>query len=479
MNWKLLFRALWLRGGIVWLVAFRDRVVPRRFPELRNWSRWAIKLNSKHQGRRDGKLGLPTAEQMSGPNPDYPAHVMYLKNKGDGLVRAILESMLKLDSKRGGRSAAISHVRELINHATDQRDRCKDLEQKLELSRAELKERDAELKQDEKALADAKERRRAADVWSRGLPRKTYMALLFALTIAELPLLALAFQNFFSVGFSVIVSLGVSVAIIFGAHVAGILLTKRESVLLPADTAILSAIWIGVLSTIIGLSFVRELFLKTTEQAGVSTGPTWVVVVVFAIFNVMVFGAAVLVSKFRHSEYAETVDDARRTLRTAKRQIKRARKGEEQSRKQVARIQDRIVLLDGLASSTAQRVRTSVAQARLAAAGEKDFIEKCYALYVRENARSQAYWAERRKSLRLPLESGPMPAFNRLPEVKDPAKEFRALEQKVREDLLPLEKLLTHAADAVEARADASLNGRAAKKSPNGRVAKKALPHAP
>jgi hypothetical protein len=104
MNWKLLFRALWLRGGIVWLVAFRDRVVPRRFPELRNWSRWAIKLNSKHQGRRDGKLALPTAEQMNGPNPDYPAHVMYLKNKGDGLVRAILESMLKLDSKRGGRS---------------------------------------------------------------------------------------------------------------------------------------------------------------------------------------------------------------------------------------------------------------------------------------------------------------------------------------------------------------------------------------
>ena len=471
MNWQLLIRALWLRGGTVSLVAFRDRVVPRRLPGPRFWSRWAIKLNSKHQGRRDGKLGLPTAEQMSGPKPDYPAHIMYLKNKGDGLVRAILESMLKLDSKKGGRGAAISHVRELINHATDQRDRRKDLERKLELSRAELKGRDEELKRGEKTLADAKERRRGADVWSRGLSRKTYLALLFALTVAELPLLALAFQNFFSVGFSVIVSLGVSIAIIFGAHVAGILLTKRESVLLPADTAILSAIWIGVLSTIIGLSVVRELYLKTNEQAvGVSTGPTWVVVVVFAIFNALVFGAAVLVSKFRHSEYAEAVDDARRALRSAKRKIKHARKGEERSRKQVARIQDRIVLLDGLASSTAQRVGTSVVQARLAAAGQKDFIEKCYALYVRENARSQAHWAARRKSLRRPLESGPIPAFNRLPEVKDPAKEFRAFEQKVREDLLPLEKLLTHAASAVEARADASLNGSAAKK---------ALPHAP
>jgi hypothetical protein len=470
MNWQLLLRALWLRGGIFLLVAFRDRVVPRRLPGPRFWSRWAIKLNSKHQGRRDGKLGLPTADQMSGPNPDYPAHVMYLKNKGDGLVRAILESVLRLDSKKGGRGAAISHVRELINHATDQRDRCKDLKQKLELSRAELNRRDEELKRDEKALADAKERRRAVDVWSRGLSRKTYLALLFALTVAELPLLALAFQNFFSVGFSVIVSLGVSVAIIFGAHVAGMLLTKRESVLLPGDTAILSSIWIGVLSTIIGLSFVRELFLKTNEQAGVSTGPTWVVVVVFAVFNLMVFGAAVLVSKFRHSEYAEAVDDARRAIRSAKRQIKRARKREERSRKQVARVQDRIVLLDGLASSTSQRVRTSLVQARLAAAGEKDFIEKCYALYVRENARSQAHWAARRKSLRRPLDSGPIPAFNRLPEVKDPAKEFRAFEQKVREDLLPLEKLLTHAAGAVEARADASLNGNAAKK---------ALPHAP
>jgi hypothetical protein len=99
---------------------------------------------------------------------------------------------------------------------------------------------------------------------------------LLALTVAELPLLALAFQNFFSVGFSVIVSIGVSVAIIFCAHVAGVLLTKRESVLFPADTAILSAIWIGVLSTIVGLSFVRELYLKTNGQAdGVTTGPTW------------------------------------------------------------------------------------------------------------------------------------------------------------------------------------------------------------
>jgi hypothetical protein len=462
LNWQLLFRALWLRGGIVLLVAFRDRVVPRRMPGPRFLSRWTIQLNSKRQGRRDGKLGLPTAEQMSGPNPDYPAHVMYLKNKGDGLVRAILESMLKLDSKKGGRGAAISHVRQLINHANDQRNRRTDFEQKLELSRAELERRDEDLRRDEDALEKAKERRRAVDVWSRGLPRKTYMALLFALAVAELPLLALAFQNFFSVGFSVIVSIGVSVAIIFCAHVAGILLTKRESVLLPADTAILTAIWVGVISTIIGLSFVRELYLKTNGHAeGVSTGPTWVVVVVFAIFNIMVFGAAVLVSKFRHSEYAEAVDDTKRALRTAKRQIKRARKGEKRSRKQLARIQDRIVLIDGLAASTAQRARTSVEQARLAAAGQKDFIEKCYALYVRENARSQAHWAARRARLRRPLESGPIPTFNHLPEVKDPAEEFRTFEEKVRKDLLPLEKLLAHvesAADPVEARADASLN---------------------
>jgi hypothetical protein len=299
------------------------------------------------------------------------------------------------------------------------------------------------------------------------------LALLFALAVAELPLLALAFQNFFSVGFSVIVSLGVSVAIIFAAHVAGVLLTKRESVLLPADTATLSGIWIAVLSTIIGLSFVRELYLTTNGQAeGVSTGPTWVVVVVFAIFNVMVFGAAVLLSKFRHSESAEAVDDAKRALRSDKRQIRRARKGENRSRKQLARIQDRIVLLDGLASSTAQRTRTSVEQARLAAAGEKDFIEKCYALYVRENARAQAHWSARRASLRRPLESGPIPAFNRLPEVKDPAKEFRPFEDKVRKDLLPLEKLLARAesaTDAAQTRAvSVGLNGKKAAKAAPG-----------
>ena len=45
---------------------------------------------------------------------------MYLNNKGDRFVRAILESMLNVDTRKGRRSAAISHVRQLINHATAQ-----------------------------------------------------------------------------------------------------------------------------------------------------------------------------------------------------------------------------------------------------------------------------------------------------------------------------------------------------------------------
>ena len=181
-----------------------------------------------------------------------------------------------------------------------------------------------------------------------------------------------------------------------------------------------------------------------------------------------------LVSKFRHSECAEAIDDARRALRPGKRQIKRARKDERRSRKQLARIQDRIVLLDGLASSTAQRARTSVEQARLAAAGEKDFIEKCYALYVRENARAQAGRAARRARLSRPLETGLIPAFNRLPEVKDPAEEFRPFEDRVRNDLLPLEKSLTPAEVA-----DDAVDAIGIVTSPNGRAAaKEALPHA-
>ena len=283
------------------------------------------------------------------------------------------------------------------------------------------------------------------DVWARGLPKNTYVSLLAVLTVAELPLLALAFQNFFSVFFSLIVSVGVSVAIIFLAHAAGVLLAKREAVLHPGDTAILMSIFAGVVTTIIGLSFVRELYLETNERAtGVQTGPTWVVVVVFAIFNIMVFGAAVLVAKLRHSEYAETVDDARMSVRRARREIKRARKDEKKWRKHVARIQHRIVLLDGLASSTAQRTQISGKQARLAAASRKDFIEKCYALYVRENTRSQAAWAARRARLSHPVESGPIPTFNRLPEVKDPDVEFGPFEEQVRKELQPLVQRLSH-----------------------------------
>jgi hypothetical protein len=445
MNWQLFIRAIFLRGGIIWLVATYHRVLPRKLPGPSLVARWGIRLNAKRQGRRDGKLGLPTAPQMESPERDFPAHLMYLKNRGDFWVRAILEAMLKVDTRKGGRSAAISHVRQLINRVIDERDSLSACEKELETQQAILQDRRQEYERNRDALTAAKKARRSAEAWNRGLPRRTYVPLLLALTLAELPLLALAFQNFFSVGFSIIVSLGVSVAIVFCAHVAGVILTKRESVLLPGDTVILTAVFGGVLATIVGLSFVRELYLQTTDQAsGVSTGPTWVVVVVFAVFNVMVFGAAVLVSKFRHSELAERLDDARFELRQSKKQIKKARKQERSARREVVRSQDRIVILDGLASSTAKRARTSVEQARLAATARKDFVEECFALYVRDNARSQAGWAARRARLRNPLESGPMPAFNHLPEVKDPAEEFRPFEEQLRLELAPLEALLSH-----------------------------------
>jgi hypothetical protein len=443
MNWRMFVRALFLRGGIIWLVGTHHRVLPRRLPGPWFLPRWATKINSKRQGRKDGKLGLPTVEQMSGAHADFPGHLMYLKNEGDRFVRAVLEAMLSADTKKGGRSAAIGQVRQLISHAMDDRSALEDFERSHRASKTELSDRERQLKENQDALAAAKKKRRSVDAWSRGLPRRTYLALLAALTVAELPLLALAFQNFFSVALSLVVSVGVSVAIIFCAHVAGVLLNKRESVLLPGDTKMLMAIWGGVLATIVGLSFVRELYLKTTGQAeGTSTGPTWVVVVVFAVFNAMVFGAAVLVSKFKHSEYAEDIDDGKRAVRTSRREIKRARKHEKNVRKVVMRVQDRIVLLEGLASNTAHRARTSVVQARLVAAQRKDFIEKCYSLYARENSRSQASWATRRARLRPPPESRPLPMFNRLPEVKDPDVEFAPFEAEVNHELIPLEALL-------------------------------------
>ena len=101
-------------------MAGRFRLMPRRFPGPRFLTCWAIKLNAKRQGRSDGKLGLPTAEQMSGADPDFPAHLMYLKNQGDGFVRAILESMQNVGTRKGGRSAAISQVGQLLSRASDE-----------------------------------------------------------------------------------------------------------------------------------------------------------------------------------------------------------------------------------------------------------------------------------------------------------------------------------------------------------------------
>ena len=250
--------------------------------------------------------------------------------------------------------------------------------------------RGATLGQGRERLATAKRRRSSADVWSRGLPRRLYTPLLLALTVAELPLLALAFQNFFSVGFSIIVSIGVSVAIIFCAHVAGILFYKRETVLLRRRRHILVRYLDGSRFDDRGSQH-RPRALSRTQQPGsrLSTGPTWLVVIVFAIFNIMVFGAAVLVSKFRHSEYAEHVDDARRDMKTAQREIKRGRRREKKAREQLTRLEDRIVLLDGLADTTAQRARMSVDQAKLARGTAQGLHrEVLRALCAREHSRT-------------------------------------------------------------------------------------------
>ena len=100
MSWRLFLRALLLRGGIVWLVATHHRVLPRRMPGPSFVSRWPIKANAKRQGRKDGRLALPTANQMSGADPDYPGQLLYLKNKGDRLVRAVLAAMVKVTPRR-------------------------------------------------------------------------------------------------------------------------------------------------------------------------------------------------------------------------------------------------------------------------------------------------------------------------------------------------------------------------------------------
>ena len=96
------------------------------------------------------------------------------------------------------------------------------------------------MEHNQQELGLAKKRRRAADVWTRGLSRSTYSTLLVIFTVVEVPLNYIAFQSFFSEALSMIIGLGVSVAIIFLAHIAGLLLVKRETELVPRRRSDLS-----------------------------------------------------------------------------------------------------------------------------------------------------------------------------------------------------------------------------------------------
>ena len=169
MRLLLVLRALWLRGGIAWVVACSLSGLA----EATAGAAVSVALGDEGStpSARDAETessACPRLRRWPGRTPDSPAHLMYLKNKGDGFVRAILESMLRVDTRKGGRSAAISHVRQLINHATDQRTALKDVERKLERGREALESREQELRRHLDALASAKKRRRAVDVWSPG-----------------------------------------------------------------------------------------------------------------------------------------------------------------------------------------------------------------------------------------------------------------------------------------------------------------------
>ena len=238
-----------------------------------------------------------------------------------------------------------------------------------------------------------------------------------------------------------IVSVGVSVAIIFLAHAAGVLLAKREAVLHPGDTAILTAIFAGVVATIIGLSFVRELYL-VDERAGdgCADGPDMGCGRCLRDLQPhgLWRGGAGLETQAlrirRNGRRRKTVraqSSARNQACTQARKEDRANMSRESSTGSCCSTGWPLAPPNGLRFQSSRHGSQPRA--------EKDFIEKCYALYVRENTRSQAAWAGRRARLSQPVESGPIPTFNRLPEVKDPDVEFGPFEEQVRNELQPLD----------------------------------------
>lgn len=323
--------------------------------------RWLLGIEARYRGWRDGRLGIPRADE-----PEAPPEVWKLKRQGDGVGRRIGAKWVSYDLRLKGETQG--HEVERRKYARKQQA----LEVELYEEDKRYRERRREL--DRKVRDD--ERRHADDRWRISTP--VYVGALLLIFIGEFPLNAVAFNLFGEERvLTWVMTTALAASLIVCAHALGVLWRKQRPT--PRDELIAKALLVSPFLVILGIGLVRQVYVteldnQTADGLGFIGG-----LAVFVVMNALIFVAAFAISYLHHDPETHGVDRVAKDVRRAERRKKRAQRS-------VDRADWLTEHFDNLKLRWEAAREGSLAEARFEAYRHKDTYE----------ALIQAYWSANR-----------------------------------------------------------------------------------
>ncbi len=270
--------------------------------------RWLLGIEARYRGWRDGRLGIPTADET-----EAPPEVWKLKRQGDGVGRRIGAKWVAYDLRLKGETQ--SHEVERRKYARKQQALEADLREEDKRYRERRQELDRKVRDDELRHAD--------DRWRISTP--VYVGALILIFIGEFPLNAVAFNLFGEDRvFTWVMTTALAASLILCAHALGVLWRKQRPT--PRDELIAKALLVFPFLVILGIGLVRQVYVtelgdETAAKLGFIGG-----LAVFVVMNALIYVAVFTISYLHHDPETHGVDRVAKDVRRAERRKKRVQR---------------------------------------------------------------------------------------------------------------------------------------------------------
>jgi hypothetical protein len=277
-----------------------------RLRRLGRFRRWRLSLESRYRGRRDGKLGIPRADEKHAP-----PGIWKLKQQGDGVVRDLAADWSATDARLNGE-------REAIERAIDAADA---KIRRLEPTIKELRGRCEVRRQryvDEKTREEG---RHPEERWR--IPRWFYVLAITIIFLGEFPLNAVAFNLFGEARIQTwVMTAGLAAVLVFCAHSLGIL--WRQRAMSDRDMIVTVLLTLLPVAVVVAIAVVRENYLEALNEndSGLAVLSPAAGIAIFITMNLVIYLGAFALSYLHHDPEGEMIERLGREVRRAEAAIR-------------------------------------------------------------------------------------------------------------------------------------------------------------